>query len=161
MGMFGIDAALGKHTGFINVSSELLMSDVLELLPQQRIVLELLETVKIDSSVIERCRELKAKGFRLALDDFQYDASYEPLFHLVDFIKLDVMVSNSRRYRGSEEARRGASHSSAGRKSRRRRTIQALQGPGLSLVSGDTSSHAPPFSPQRGQIPIKLHCSVC
>jgi len=93
MGMFGIDAALGKQTGFINVSHELLMSDVLELLPQNRIVLELLETIKVDSSVIERCRDLKAKGFRLALDDFQYDASYDPLFQLIDIVKLDVMAS--------------------------------------------------------------------
>jgi EAL and modified HD-GYP domain-containing signal transduction protein len=95
MGMFGIEAALGKHTGFINVSYELLMSDVLELLPRRRIVLELLETMKIDSSVIERCRELKAQGFRLALDDFQYDPSYEPLFPLIDIIKIDIMLSTT------------------------------------------------------------------
>ena len=95
MGMFGIEAALGKHTGFINVSYELLMSDVLELLPRRRIVLELLETVKIDRSVIERCRELKAQGFRLALDDFQYDPSYEPLFSLIDIIKIDILLSTT------------------------------------------------------------------
>src|SRR4029453_2908513 len=66
MGSFGIGAALGKHAGFINVSRDLLMSDALELLPRHRIVLELLETTRIDDPVIARCRELKAKGFRWA-----------------------------------------------------------------------------------------------
>ena len=94
LGMFGIEAALGKQTGFINVSHDVLMSDVVELLPRKRVVLELLETIKIDQSVIERCRELKSKGFRLALDDFQYDSSYEPLLGLIDVIKLDILLSS-------------------------------------------------------------------
>jgi len=90
---FGIDNVLDKHTGFINVSYDLLMSDVLELLPRERIVLEILETVKIDERAIQRCRELKAKGFRLALDDFEYDESYDGLFEVLDIIKFDMLLS--------------------------------------------------------------------
>lgn len=92
---FGIDNVLGRHDGFINVSYELLMSDMLELLPRERMVLELLETVEIDDRAVQRCHELKAKGFRLALDDFEYDASYDPLFEIVDIIKFDVMLSGA------------------------------------------------------------------
>jgi EAL and modified HD-GYP domain-containing signal transduction protein len=91
---FGIDQVLGSHLGFINVSYELLMSDMIELLPPGNIVLEILETVEIDDRVVERCRELKAKGFRLALDDFVYHPSYEPLFELADIVKFDVMLSS-------------------------------------------------------------------
>lgn len=92
---FGIDSVLDKQFGFINVCYELLMSDVLELLPCERVVLEILETVAINDSVIQRCRELKARGFRLALDDFEYDLTYEPLFEIVDIIKFDVMLSDA------------------------------------------------------------------
>lgn len=91
---FGIDHVLDQQDGFINVSNEMLMSDVLELLPQDRVVLELLETVVITDAVIERCRELKAKGFRLALDDFEYAPIYDTLFSLVDIVKFDVMLSD-------------------------------------------------------------------
>lgn len=91
---FGMDHVLDQQDGFINVSAELLMSDVLELLPQERVVLELLETVEITEPVIERCRELKARGFRFALDDFEYAPVYDPLFALVDIIKFDVMLSD-------------------------------------------------------------------
>jgi len=91
----GIDAVLDKQNGFINVSYELLMSDMLELLPRERMVLEILETVEIDDRAIERCRELKAKGFRLALDDFEYTPAYDPLFEVVDIVKFDVMLSDA------------------------------------------------------------------
>lgn len=91
---FGIDHVLGSHLGFINVSYELLMSDMIELLPPSNIVLEILETVEIDDRVVERCRELKAKGFRLALDDFIYQPSYDQLFNLTDIVKFDVMLSS-------------------------------------------------------------------
>ena len=68
-GEMGIADVLGAHRGFINLNAELLHSDLIELLPKQQVMLELLETIKIDAAIIERCRELKAKGFSLALDD--------------------------------------------------------------------------------------------
>ena len=43
----GMAAALGDRQGFINVSEGLLMSDAIEVLPPERIALEILETVKI------------------------------------------------------------------------------------------------------------------
>jgi len=91
---FGIEHVLNGRLGFINVSHQLLMSDLLELLPPKHMVLEILETVEIDDSVIVRCRELKANGFRVALDDFVYNPSYDPLFEIIDIIKFDVMLSS-------------------------------------------------------------------
>ncbi len=90
----GIESVLDIHSGFINVSRDLLMSDTLELLPRERMVLELLETVDIDEDVIARCRQLKEKGFRLALDDFEYSPVYKSLFPIVEIIKFDVMLSS-------------------------------------------------------------------
>jgi EAL and modified HD-GYP domain-containing signal transduction protein len=88
----GLHAVLGKYRGFINVSGNLLMSDMLELLPQEQVVLELLETVQITDNIVARCRDLKAMGFSLALDDFiGYDPVYEPLLELVEVVKIDLL----------------------------------------------------------------------
>ena len=88
----GLHAVLGKYRGFINVSANLLMSDMLELLPQEQVVLELLETVQITDGIIARCRDLKAMGFSLALDDVVgYDPSYEPLLDVVEVVKIDLL----------------------------------------------------------------------
>lgn len=94
-GHFGTERILGRHRGFINVSTELLMSDLLELLPHDQIVLELLETVSPTTDVIQRCRQLKSLGFRLALDDFVYAPAYEPLLELVDYVKIDLLADAS------------------------------------------------------------------
>lgn len=90
---FGAERVIGRHHGFINVNTELLISDMLELLPSDQIVLELLETVSPCIEVTQRCRQLKAMGFRLALDDFVYDPSFEPLLDLVDYVKLDLLAT--------------------------------------------------------------------
>jgi EAL and modified HD-GYP domain-containing signal transduction protein len=88
---FGINAVLGKHKGFINVTGDLLMSDILEILPVDKVVIELLETITATESVLSRCRELKEQGFLLALDDNLYHPDYEPLYDIVDIVKIDIL----------------------------------------------------------------------
>lgn len=88
----GVHSVLGTQLGFINVSADMLLSDLVERLPREQVVLELLETIRIDETVIERCRALKQMGFTLALDDFVYEDSYLPLLPLVDIIKVDLLL---------------------------------------------------------------------
>ncbi len=91
-GEMGIAEVLGAHKGFINLDAEFLHSDTVELLPRQQVVLELLETIVIDDAIIARCRELKAKGFSLALDDvLDLSSEIKPLLDVVDVVKLDLM----------------------------------------------------------------------
>lgn len=89
-GELGIGAALGRSGCFINVDREMLMSDILELLPRERVTLEIIEDVVFDERVIQRCRVLKQAGYSLALDDFVYAPVYEAVFDLIDVIKVDI-----------------------------------------------------------------------
>lgn len=93
LSQFGLQHVIGKHLAFINVSASLLMSETVELLPPDRIVLEVLEDVAITNIIIERCKSLKEMGFKLALDDFSYRNEYDPLLPLLDFIKIDLNVT--------------------------------------------------------------------
>lgn len=88
---FGLERILGGHRGFINMELDLLMGDALGLLPVDRVVLELLETLVATPELVERCRALKAEGFQLALDDHEYDPAYEELYGIVDIIKIDLV----------------------------------------------------------------------
>jgi EAL and modified HD-GYP domain-containing signal transduction protein len=101
---FGVDAAVGPHVGFVNVDAAVLASDMVELLPSDKIVLELLETIVVTDAVVERCRALRLGGFRLALDDVVcIDNGLAPLLDLVDFVKVEVpAVSETRLARLSE-----------------------------------------------------------
>jgi len=91
-GDLGISSSFGKGKCFINVSQKLLMSGMIELMPKDRVVLELLESIQPEDAVLERCRELKVNGFTLALDDFECDdeLAKEKLIGLVDIVKVDL-----------------------------------------------------------------------
>jgi len=88
----GLQSVLGKERGFVNVSAEMLMSDMIQLLPNHRIVIELLESIVITPAILDQCRKLKGDGFALALDDFAVmQEQYRDLLPIVDIIKVDLM----------------------------------------------------------------------
>ena len=91
----GFKTVLGKYRGYINVSKNTLMSDMIELLPKDQLVFELLETIEIDAEVTERCKHLKSLGYMLALDDIiHHSEAVEPLRGIVDVIKVDIVGLN-------------------------------------------------------------------
>lgn len=91
-GKLGIDTVVGGAMAFINVDAESLMSRMIETLPTDRVVIELLETIEIEPRIVNRCRRLKELGYRLALDDFsRLTTDYYPLLELVDIVKVDVL----------------------------------------------------------------------
>lgn len=66
--------------------------------------------MEIDEVVVNRCRQLKEQGFRLALDDFEYSPVYNALFPIVEIIKFDVMLSSRDRIHQTLEILRPWSH---------------------------------------------------
>jgi len=92
-GELGIHTVVGKARAFVNLCGESLMSPMVETLPREQVVLEILETVDIDERTVRRCRKLKAKGYRLALDDVShYSEACEQLLDIVDIVKIDVLL---------------------------------------------------------------------
>jgi len=88
---FGLDRVTGGTRAFINFSREMLTDRQYELLDPTAVMVELLEDVEPDEGTIAACRDLKAAGYRLALDDFVYREEAEPLLHGADVVKLDVL----------------------------------------------------------------------
>lgn len=91
---FGIQEVLGGKLGFINVHLDLLLSEMLELLPTEQTVLELLEFIKLDETVVERCRELKEMGFQLALDDHVFSQENADIYRVVNVVKIDILETD-------------------------------------------------------------------
>ena len=86
----GLKVLMGEKPAFINVTPDILKRGMIELLPKDRIILEILETSKIDNNAISIIKEFKNKGFNIALDDFSYTEEWEPLLPLSNYVKLDV-----------------------------------------------------------------------
>ena len=90
LGAVGIESVLGDADGFLNCTGEFLFSDLINLLPASRFVLEVLEDTELTPELGARCDVLRQAGFRIALDDVHEitPALSEFLTH-VDVVKLD------------------------------------------------------------------------
>jgi c-di-GMP-related signal transduction protein len=88
----GFRNIVGEKKGFINVNEEILSNGIIDLLPKENTVLEILENCEINSSFVGLCTKLKEKGYLFALDDFVYSDSYLPLFKVADYVKLDILT---------------------------------------------------------------------
>jgi c-di-GMP-related signal transduction protein len=91
--LFGIERLTEGKRAFLNCTREFLVRDYAMLLPKDRVVIEVLESVKLDEELIAACRRLKAQGYLLALDDFKDSPEWEPLISLADFIKVDLLAT--------------------------------------------------------------------
>lgn len=90
----GIDDLSSGRPCFINFTENLLHEPIFDTLDSKHIVIEILENVQITSSLISSIRQLKQKGFRIALDDFVLTKEIlqaQEIFSFVDFIKVDFM----------------------------------------------------------------------
>jgi EAL and modified HD-GYP domain-containing signal transduction protein len=85
-----IDDVIGEHRAFINFTPRLLDMEIP--IEPSRCVIEVLEGVQVTDSLLDNLRRAKSKGHTIALDDFEYDDSREPLVQLADIIKLDVLA---------------------------------------------------------------------
>lgn len=81
---------LGQQLAFINVDRVMLSSVFLELMPAEKTVLEVVNSVEVTAEIIERCRELKTNKFKIALDNPQHHTQLEALIPYADYIKLDM-----------------------------------------------------------------------
>ena len=93
--LLDLDMLAGHARAFVNVDELALRLGAARLLPSDRIVVEILETVRPTEDIVEICHELRAAGYLLALDDFEDHPSYEPLVKLAQFLKVDFKLTDS------------------------------------------------------------------
>ncbi|HEX3747360.1 MAG TPA: HDOD domain-containing protein [Bryobacteraceae bacterium] len=86
----GVDRIAGDELLFINCTREILMSE--PIIPPDRCVLEILESVDLDCELLERVEALRRRGYRIALDDFTLEGKLAAAVPLADYIKLDVLA---------------------------------------------------------------------
>ncbi len=94
----GSKEIVGQHLSFINFTGSLLAQDVFDGLDPQTVVIEVLEDVAVTPSLLTKLRELKAEGFRIALDDFELQEQHhvhKELFNIVDIIKIDFRATTA------------------------------------------------------------------
>jgi EAL and modified HD-GYP domain-containing signal transduction protein len=91
---FGLNKLIGDKKAFINVGKDLLLDPILEIIPKERFVLEILEDVEIDEAAKERIAYLHALGYTIAIDDLNTQdeliKNFEPILSMVHILKFDI-----------------------------------------------------------------------
>ncbi|TVP45410.1 MAG: HDOD domain-containing protein [Gemmatimonadales bacterium] len=94
---FGLDSLVGESLAFINATRDVLVSGVVRSLPEERVVIEILETVPPDDEVVAACRDLWEDGYRFAMDDWEGPGDRDALLPFCHMVKLDVLDADSDR----------------------------------------------------------------
>ena len=89
----GLEVISGTRPCFINFTEDLLVKKIPLSLPKNKIVVEILEDVRPTREVISACQHLVTQGYVLALDDFVYQKSLDPLIELAQIIKIDFRLT--------------------------------------------------------------------
>ena len=87
----GINTIVGSHKAFINFTTQNILDKTPLFLPKDRIVIEVLENVEIDSRIIANLKELSKRGYIIALDDVVCSDDWMPLVEFANIIKLDIL----------------------------------------------------------------------
>lgn len=87
----GINNIVDEHKAFINFTTQNILEKTPLNLPKERIVIEVLENVRVDLRVINNLREMSQQGYLIALDDFVFTEEWKPLVEFANIVKLDVL----------------------------------------------------------------------
>lgn len=90
----GAELLSGK-AAFVNFTRDLLLKELAFLFPPDLLVVEILESVPADGDVIAACRKLRAKGYRIALDDFAVNEHTRRLVDFASIVKADFRTSSA------------------------------------------------------------------
>ncbi|NLA25884.1 MAG: HDOD domain-containing protein [Firmicutes bacterium] len=90
----GIENLSNRKPVFVNFTEKLIRDEVATLIPNDLLVVEILEDVKANKEVLDKCAELKKRGYRIALDDYRGAPGYAPLIELADIVKVSFLGSS-------------------------------------------------------------------
>ncbi len=92
--LLGLDELTNGKFAFINFHEDALLHHFPTSLPIDDIYVEILEDVPISEELVLACKKLKRLGYKLALDDHDFDKKWDVFLPFIDMIKVDIKQTN-------------------------------------------------------------------
>lgn len=83
---------------FINMTTDLMLSDAFFPIDPNTVYIEILESQKITPEFFDALKRWRSAGYRFALDDYQFTAEYQALLPWVSIVKIDVLATPPEQY---------------------------------------------------------------
>jgi len=87
--LFGLERLTNGLPAFITCNADAITEDLVLVLTSNLTVLGIPSSVEPTPRLIDACRALRARGFRISLDDFTWDERLIPLIERADYIRAD------------------------------------------------------------------------
>jgi c-di-GMP-related signal transduction protein len=91
--LIGFNTLSNNLPAFIVTTRDILVRQYLALLPSDKVIAEIPDTVFCDAEVVRACKQLKESGFKIALSNFRADDPRSELVEIADFLKVDIRMS--------------------------------------------------------------------
>ena len=96
--LFGMERLTNGLPAFVSCNAEALTSDLVLVFAPELAILSIPASIEATPRLVEACRALKGRGYRLALDNYAWHERLHPLVEIVDYIRVDF-----RRFGGPEQ----------------------------------------------------------
>tara|TARA_R110001583_G_scaffold2233_21_gene16504 strand:- start:4030 stop:5250 length:1221 start_codon:yes stop_codon:yes gene_type:complete len=90
----GISDFTSNKLAFINFTLETLVLGYPEMLTNEEVVVEILETIKPGKKLLGLCKDLYSKGYIIALDDYEHQSVWAHFYPFIKIIKVDIQQTN-------------------------------------------------------------------
>ncbi|MBU0594989.1 MAG: HDOD domain-containing protein [Gammaproteobacteria bacterium] len=91
----GAERLLQGKMAFINISPVFLDHPLLERLPGKNVVLVLQPQEEFAEQILARCRQLKERGFKFAVDNPRNRPEYLPWCQIADYVRFDISQTDA------------------------------------------------------------------
>ena len=88
---FGLEDLTDNKPAYINFTLDTLLKGYPTLLNKDGVVIEILETVQPGKRLLAIVKDLKEKGYTLALDDYAHQPVWRHFYPFIDIIKIDFL----------------------------------------------------------------------
>lgn len=88
----GVEEITDGRLAFINFHNDTLLYRFPTSLDAHSVVIEIVETVAISKQLIAACKHISNLGYKIALDDHDFDPKWDALIPFISTIKIDIMA---------------------------------------------------------------------
>ncbi|CAM4073867.1 EAL and HDOD domain-containing protein [Pseudoalteromonas ostreae] len=88
---FGLEDLTDNKPAYINFTLETLQKGYPTLLGKDQVIVEILETIQPGKRLLAIVKDLKQKGYTLALDDYIHQPVWRHFYPFIDIIKIDFI----------------------------------------------------------------------
>ena len=134
--LFGLEKLTSNLPAFVNCTAETLTSGLVQIFPAKITVLEIREGIEPSPKLISACTNLRAAGYKLALDHYIWRSGIEGLVEAADYIKVDFARTDAQQRQELLHRLTGAPVALVAEKVETQEQFTNARAEGFSLVQG-------------------------